>query len=83
MKMKHKMDAQLLTLDFWLNRLLIEKYGTRISGRIVGNKIYLFWWKGTCLKGKQVKVGEAKINIEIEMPSKKQILKQIDKEMSK
>jgi len=81
--MKHKMDAQLLTLDFWLNRLLTEKYGINISGRIVGNKIYLLWWKGTCLKGKQVKVGEAKLKIEIEMPSKKQITKQIDKEMSK
>lgn len=77
--MKYNLDIQIVTLDFWLNRLLIEKYGTRILGKVVNNKIYLFWWKGTCVKGCWIKVGEGKLNFEINMPSKSQIDKNIQK----
>lgn len=79
--MKHKIELQLVTLDFWLNRLMMEKYGIRISARIVCDKIYIMWWKGTCTKGTWIKVGEAKLNIELTMPSKKLINKNIQKAM--
>ena len=79
--MKHKLELQLVTLDFWLNRLMMEKYGTRISARIVGDKIYIMWWKGTCINGTWKKVGEAKLNIELTMPSKNLINKNIKKAM--
>ena len=81
--MKIELDLQTVMLDFWLNRLMTEKYGTRISTRVVYDKIYLFWWKGTVTKGKWIKIGEGKIKVEVTLPSPKEIHKIVEKEAKK
>ena len=81
--MKHKLDLQTVTLDFWINRLLMEKYGIRLSARISGNEINIYWNKGNCLKANWIWLCKGKLKAEIELPNKKELNKLIAEKEAK